>query len=205
MAEVKETKSVRQAQDREQNTEMVVAKVVRTVLSNSRHATAKTKKRGEVSGGGKKPWKQKGTGRARVGSSRSPIWRGGGIVFGPTGVQNFDLKANKKERAIAKEAAFKAKKSVTKEFAMPKLAKTKEAAEFLKKNNLTGTILVLIDQKPETGKPQTEGVTSLKRAFANIPNVSVKYVCEANAYEVLKSDAVAILGVKAETKKASEA
>src|SRR5450830_2146778 len=61
-------------------------------LANSRSAHANTKKRGEVSGGGKKPWKQKGTGRARFGSSRNPIWRGGGIVFGPTGLENYTKK-----------------------------------------------------------------------------------------------------------------
>ena len=65
--------------------------------ANMRQDTAKTKKRGEVSGGGKKPWRQKGTGRARAGSTRSPIWVGGGTVFGPTGVQNHTIKQNRKE------------------------------------------------------------------------------------------------------------
>lgn len=65
---------------------------VKVDLANRRQATAKTKTRSEVSGGGKKPWRQKGTGRARAGSSRSPLWRHGGIVFGPTGTQNFKLK-----------------------------------------------------------------------------------------------------------------
>ena len=68
---------------------------VKVDLANRRQATAKTKTRSEVSGGGKKPWRQKGTGRARAGSSRSPLWRHGGIVFGPTGTQNFKLKMNK--------------------------------------------------------------------------------------------------------------
>ncbi len=68
---------------------------VRVELANSRQATAKTKTRSEVSGGGKKPWRQKGTGRARAGSSRSPVWRHGGTVFGPTGNQSFKLKINK--------------------------------------------------------------------------------------------------------------
>ena len=64
--------------------------------ANMRQDTAKTKKRDEVSGGGKKPWRQKGTGRARAGSTRSPIWVGGGCVFGPTGVQNHKLSQNRK-------------------------------------------------------------------------------------------------------------
>src|SRR3989337_1692819 len=66
--------------------------------ANARLASATTKQRGEVSGGGKKPWKQKGTGRARFGSSRNPIWRGGGIVFGPRNVRNYTLEMPKKAR-----------------------------------------------------------------------------------------------------------
>ena len=74
---------------------------VTTYLANRRQATAKTKKRHEVSGGGKKPWRQKGTGRARAGSTRSPIWVGGGTVFGPDGNQNYKRSQNKKAHALA--------------------------------------------------------------------------------------------------------
>lgn len=179
--------------DKKTNTSAVVAKVVRTVLSNARHATAKTKKRGEISGGGKKPWKQKGTGRARVGSSRSPIWRGGGIVFGPTGNQNYEIKASKKERAIALATAFDTKKSVTKSMAMPKVVKTKEAAEFLKKNELNGKVLALLDIAKVKGEKQSQAVTALKRAFRNIPTAFVMFKSEANAYEVLNADSIVIL------------
>ena len=77
--------------------------------ANSRQATAKTKKRDEVSGGGKKPWRQKGTGRARQGSTRSPQWRHGGIVFGPTGEQNYKIKMNKKVRDLALKSALTVK------------------------------------------------------------------------------------------------
>ena len=79
----------------------VIYDAVQVYMSNSRQATAKTKKRDEVSGGGRKPWRQKGTGRARQGSTRSPQWRGGGVVFGPTGEQNFKLKQNRKEARLA--------------------------------------------------------------------------------------------------------
>ena len=79
---------------------------VQVEQSNSRQATAKTKKRFEVSGGGKKPWRQKGTGRARAGSTRSPIWVGGGTVFGPTGVQNYKISQNKKEHQLALKSAL---------------------------------------------------------------------------------------------------
>ena len=82
---------------------------VQVEQANSRQATAKTKVRHEVSGGGKKPWRQKGTGRARAGSSRSPIWVGGGTVFGPVGNQNFTLSQNRKEHQLALRSALSLK------------------------------------------------------------------------------------------------
>ena len=82
---------------------------VQVEQANSRQATAKTKVRHEVSGGGKKPWRQKGTGRARAGSSRSPVWVGGGTVFGPVGTQNYTLSQNKKEHQLALRSALSLK------------------------------------------------------------------------------------------------
>ena len=82
---------------------------VQVEQANARQATAKTKVRHEVSGGGKKPWRQKGTGRARSGSSRSPIWVGGGTVFGPVGNQNFKISQNKKEHQLALKSALSLK------------------------------------------------------------------------------------------------
>ena len=82
---------------------------VQVEQANQRQATAKTKVRHEVSGGGKKPWRQKGTGRARAGSSRSPIWVGGGTVFGPVGNQNFTLSQNRKEHQLALRSALSLK------------------------------------------------------------------------------------------------
>lgn len=79
---------------------------VQVEQSNARQATAKTKVRHEVSGGGKKPWRQKGTGRARAGTTRSPIWVGGGTVFGPVGTQNYKISQNKKEHALAVKSAL---------------------------------------------------------------------------------------------------
>lgn len=82
---------------------------VQVEQANQRQATAKTKVRHEVSGGGKKPWRQKGTGRARAGSSRSPVWVGGGTVFGPVGNQNFTLSQNRKEHQLALRSALSLK------------------------------------------------------------------------------------------------
>lgn len=82
---------------------------VQVEQSNSRQATAKTKVRHEVSGGGKKPWRQKGTGRARAGSTRSPIWVGGGTVFGPVGNQNYKISQNKKAHKLALRSALSEK------------------------------------------------------------------------------------------------
>ncbi len=82
---------------------------VQVEQANQRQATAKTKVRHEVSGGGKKPWRQKGTGRARAGSSRSPVWVGGGTVFGPVGTQNYTLSQNKKEHQLALRSALSLK------------------------------------------------------------------------------------------------
>lgn len=79
----------------------VIHQVVVAQLSSARVAIADTKGKGEVRGGGKKPWRQKGTGRARHGSSRSPIWKGGGVVFGPKSARNFYLKVNKKQKQLA--------------------------------------------------------------------------------------------------------
>jgi large subunit ribosomal protein L4 len=79
-----------------------------TQQANARQMTAKTKKRHEVAGGGKKPWRQKGTGRARAGSSRSPLWVGGGKIFGPDGNQNYTVYQNKKAHALAMKTVLSA-------------------------------------------------------------------------------------------------
>ena len=84
----------------------LLARAINRQLANSRQNYAKSKTKGEVSGSGAKPWRQKGTGRARHGSHRSPIWKGGGITFGPTGLRNFSLNMNKKERHRALQVAL---------------------------------------------------------------------------------------------------
>jgi large subunit ribosomal protein L4 len=152
---------------------------VKVDLANRRQATAKTKTVSEVRGTGKKPWKQKGTGRARVGTRRSPLWRGGGIVFGPTGEQNFKIKMTKKEHALALASVLSdkvASKSVmvldSDKFASPK---TKDLVKALKVMGLTEKTLIVIDEFDE----------NFLRAVANIPNVTVDTSDNMSVYDIL--------------------
>lgn len=125
---------------------------VQVEQSNSRQATAKTKKRFEVSGGGKKPWRQKGTGRARAGSTRSPIWVGGGTVFGPTGVQNFKISQNKKEHQLALKSALSLKVKeglvVVDNIALDAI-KTKAFVNFLDAVKVEGKAIVAVKEIDE--------------------------------------------------------
>lgn len=106
---------------------------VRVELANARQGTAKTKTRAEVSGGGKKPWRQKGTGRARAGSTRSPIFRHGGTVFGPTGHENHKLKINKKVYGLALCSVL-SDKAMKNNILVLEVAKDKDLAEIKTKN-----------------------------------------------------------------------
>ena len=121
---------------------------VQVEQANQRQATAKTKVRHEVSGGGKKPWRQKGTGRARSGSSRSPIWVGGGTVFGPVGNQNFKISQNKKEHKLALKSALSLKTKegllVVDEIKFEE-KKTKNFVKFLDALKVGGKALVVVD------------------------------------------------------------
>ena len=121
----------------------VMFDAVQVYQANMRQATAKTLRRDEVSGGGKKPWRQKGTGRARAGSSRSPLWRGGGCVFGPTGNQNYKLSMNKEAHRLALRSALSAKQAeggiiVVDEFKL-EAPKTSVMVEILEKINKNET------------------------------------------------------------------
>lgn len=153
-------------------------------LANGRNAKAKTKNRSDVSGGGKKPWKQKGTGRARFGSSRNPIWRGGGVAFGPTGLENFTkrLSVNSKRVALrqALSLANKAGKITVAEFKSS--GKTAEAAKFLKDNKLTGKVLMVVDEKtPE-----------LLRSTNNIQNILLVRANYLSVYYILNADHIVL-------------
>ena len=118
--------------------------------SNQRVAIAHTKGRGEVAGSGRKPWKQKGTGRARVGSVRNPIWRGGGVVFGPTKDRNFKKKINKKANTkailMALSEKFRSEKLIVVDKFEAENKKTKDVANGLAALKIKGTILVNLSQ-----------------------------------------------------------
>ena len=157
-------------------------------LANSRSSHAKTLKRGEVRGGGKKPWKQKGTGRARFGSTRNPIWRHGGVAFGRTGEENFTKKLSKTSKRVAVRQALslqnKDKKIVTiADFAI-KNGKTKEALKNFEtaKVSLNGKVLLVIPEKTEL----------VLRATNNINAVKVVRPTYLNVFDILNADKIVI-------------
>ncbi len=148
-------------------------------LANQRQGTASTKTRGEVRGGGKKPWRQKGTGRARAGSIRSPIWRGGGIVFGPR-PRTYILHLPKQKTRAALYCALTMKVregclKVVEEFSLTE-TKTKALVAVFKGLQLEGKILILVDN------PSSE----LKRSAENLPRVTVQDLGRLNVYDVLR-------------------
>ena len=164
--------------------EQVMFDAVQVYQANLRQATAKTKKRSEVSGGGKKPWRQKGTGRARAGSTRSPLWRHGGIVFGPTGVQNFKLAQNKKEHKLALKSALSLKVAnngliVVKDFNLPS-HKTKEMVKVCEAINAQPKTLIVIAEDNDT----------LVMSARNIPGLIVNKNNNVSVYDLLNADSV---------------
>lgn len=165
--------------------ESLIHQVYRYLVLNQIYPVAHTKDRSEVRGGGKKPWKQKGTGRARHGSTRSPIWRTGGITFGPTSSRNFAVSINKKMKKKALFMTLSARVSDKKfvlldEFALNDI-KTKNAVSIL--NNLD-----LQNKKTLIIAPREDKYT--EKSFANIPSVSFIYADSLNVADVLKSDTI---------------
>lgn len=131
--------------------QQVMFDAVQVEQSNSRQATAKTKVRHEVRGGGKKPWRQKGTGRARAGSSRSPIWVGGGTVFGPVGTQSYKLSQNKKAHKLALRSALteNVKNLVVVDELKMTSKKTSEFVKVLEALKVDGKVLVVVPEISE--------------------------------------------------------
>mgnify|MGYP003321484097 CR=1 FL=1 len=149
--------------------------------ANMRQDTAKTKKRDEVSGGGKKPWRQKGTGRARAGSSRSPIWVGGGTVWGPTGEQNHTLKQNRKEHNLALRSAWSMKvKDIVVVDSLKVAKKTKEFVKTLKALKVAGKVLVVLSKEND----------DLLLAARNIKDLVVTCCCNVSVYDLMYFDKI---------------
>ena len=153
-------------------------------LANARLASATTKQRGEVRGGGKKPWKQKGTGRARFGSTRNPIWRGGGIVFGPRGNEYYTKKLSKTSKRVAiKQALTLANKDnriIVKDISTT--GKTAEIVRFLQDNKIDRKVLIVVDEKtPE-----------LIRATNNLRQVRLVSALYLNVFDILNADTIVL-------------
>lgn len=158
-------------------------KMIRLQLDATRQGTRKTKNRSEVSGGGRKPWRQKGTGRARQGSTRATQWVGGGIPFGVS-PRDYTFKINKKERVIALKSALSSKVQekalvVVDNFNMES-TKTKDALKVLENLKLDNKILFVTSDDAE----------NLYLAVRNLPNVLVIYADEVNCYDLVNADTV---------------
>lgn len=155
-------------------------------LANGRENLAVTKTRGLVSGGGKKPWKQKGTGRARFGSSRVPIWRGGGITFGPTGIENYSKKMHVKAKRQAirqalSMAATENRISVI-ETVAAKDGKTREVQNILNKLGATRRTLIVVDTKDSD-------VVRATQNLGDVILVSAKYL---NVYDIVNAHHIVV-------------
>ena len=155
--------------------------MIRLQLDASRQGTAKTKTRSEVSGGGRKPWKQKGTGRARAGSNRSPVWRGGGVALGVT-PRDYTFKINKKERALALKSAltykYTGKELLVIDDIKLETLKTKEVKTILDTLNLAGKVLFVTK----------EDNPNLYMASRNLGYTYAILADEINCYDIVNAD-----------------
>mgnify|MGYP005803392305 FL=1 len=168
----------------------VMHRALKRQLNNARRGTANSKTRAEVSGGGKKPWKQKGTGRARAGSIRSPLFAGGGVVFGPK-PRSYETNMPQKARKLALKSALSAKLEamiVVKDFSELKEAKTKAMAKILKDLGAQGKILIIADLKAEENKNLELSARNLANVKLLLPsNLNVKDLIEANSLIVCEA------------------
>ncbi|MFM7719237.1 MAG: 50S ribosomal protein L4 [Actinomycetota bacterium] len=159
--------------------------VVVAGLASLRSGTHATKTRGDVSGGGKKPWRQKGTGRARQGSIRSPQWTGGGVAHGPQ-LRDHSMRVNKKMkrgalRSALSDALTSGKLAIVDELAFPE-PKTRRAADLLEALALEGKILLVLPSPTEDG--------AVEKSFRNLPQVRIAYARSIGVYEVVAADRV---------------
>ena len=163
--------------------QQAVYDVVKAQRAAMRQGTHKTKTRTEVRGGGRKPWKQKGTGRARSGSTRSPLWVGGGTVFGPS-PRDYSLKVNRKVRRLALKSVLSSKVQDENFKVLDKIelqeVKTKGMVEVLSNLNLTGKVAFVLSDANE----------NVAMSARNIPNVTVTTVSHLSVYEIMNFNTV---------------
>jgi large subunit ribosomal protein L4 len=169
----------------------LVHQVVEGMKSNKRSGTADTKDRGEVRGGGKKPWKQKGTGRARHGSSRSPIWVGGGVTHGPLAEKNYKRKVSKKMRAQALFSVLSKKLKDNEIIFVDSLAlsdiKTKNAVEVVKNlAKASGWKTLASSKKPRVLTALFGRNEKAEKSFRNIPSLEIVFLKNLNPMDVLQ-------------------
>jgi len=158
---------------------------LRRQLNNARQGSANTKTRAEVSGGGKKPWKQKGTGRARAGSLRSPLFKGGGVIFGPK-PRSYSFNMPQKARQLALRSALSTKQEqlvIVKDFSTLTEPKTKLMVSALKSLNVSGKVLIIADTKADENK-------NLNLSARNIPSVKLLLPSNLNVKDLLEADFV---------------
>ena len=151
-------------------------------LANNRQGTQKAKTRSEVSGGGKKPWRQKGTGHARQGSTRAPQWTGGGVVFAPV-PRDYSFKINKKEKRAALKSALTSRVEAQKFVVLDELKleaiKTKDFVKVLNNLNVSKALVVMGDKD-----------VVIEKSAANVPDVKTTQATLLNVYDILKYDTV---------------
>ncbi len=163
--------------------EDLLYRAVRMQLANRRQGTHSTKTRGEVSGGGRKPWRQKGTGRARAGSRRSPLWVGGGTTFGPK-PRSYETKLTRKMKQGALFSALSDRAGEERLTLIDRIGfeepKTKTAVELLNRLGLSGSVLVVVGSS-EYQRP-------IKKSFTNLPRVKCIACGGVNVYDILRHD-----------------
>jgi large subunit ribosomal protein L4 len=170
---------------KEENAAHIVHRALRRQMTNARQGNASTKTRSEVRGGGRKPWRQKGTGRARAGSNRSPLWRGGGVIFGPK-PRDFEIKMNRKERRLALRTAFQSRAEdlvVVESFVenLPR-PKTKDLMSAITRWGVDpqAKVLLIVSDKDE----------NVYLSARNVENVKLILATNLNVYDLLAADAI---------------
>lgn len=172
---------------REETASHIVHRSLVRQLANARQGTASTKTRSEVRGGGRKPWRQKGTGRARAGSSRSPLWKGGGVIFGPK-PRDYSTKMNRKERRLALRTAFQSRADdliVVEEFAdQLTRPRTKDLIEAIARwgADTSAKILMIVSEKSE----------NLVLSSRNVPTIKLITASNLNIYDILAADQLVV-------------